>query len=320
MRFVSLFAGIGGLDLGLERVGMECVAQVEIDDYCQKILSKHWANVPKYKDVRDVGKDNLPTTDLICGGFPCQPFSVAGKRGGKEDDRYLWPEMFRIIQETRPTWIIGENVAGIVNVALDTVCLDLESEGYEVQPIIIPACSVNAPHRRDRVWIVGHAKSAGTTTQREVFTGRTRNQESADTIGIDKQTKSDSHDRPPTQGSDSHASDTESGKRLSGYKNESIFPGGKTRKEHSGSVVDAPNPNGQGSQKREVQPSHSRKQQSAIIGSPWDENWLEVATRLCRVDDGLPRQVDRVNRLKALGNAIVPQVAYQIMEAIKETI
>ena len=161
MTFGSLFAGIGGFDLGLERAGMECKWQVEIDPFCLKVLEKHWPGVKRYGNVKTVGKHNLEPVDLICGGFPCQPFSVAGKRGGREDNRYLWPEMLRVISEVRPTWVIGENVAGIVNMALDQVCSDLEGEGYEVQPFIIPACAVNAPHRRDRVWIVAHAQVNG---------------------------------------------------------------------------------------------------------------------------------------------------------------
>ena len=110
--------------------------------------------MPCHKDIREVRGELYAGVTLLTGGFPCQPFSVAGKQRGKDDNRYLWPEMLRVIREARPTWIIGENVAGIVNLALDTVCADLEGEGYEVEPIIVPACAVDAPHRRDRVWII----------------------------------------------------------------------------------------------------------------------------------------------------------------------
>lgn len=160
MKFISLFAGIGGFDLGFERAGMECVAQVEIDPFCQKVLAKHWPDVPRYGDIRDVGKHNLPTAELICGGFPCQPFSNAGKRRGKKDDRYLWPEMLRVVAELKPKWFVGENVPGIINLALDTVLSDLENEGYTCETFIVPACAVNAPHRRDRVWIVGNSENS----------------------------------------------------------------------------------------------------------------------------------------------------------------
>lgn len=158
MKFVSLFAGIGGFDLGLERAGMQCVGQVEIDKKCQLVLAKHWPNVKRISDIRDVKGDEFGTVDLICGGFPCQPFSTAGKRKGQTDDRYLWPEMLRVIQAIRPAWVIGENVAGIISLALDQVHSDLESIGYQVQSFIIPACAVGAPHRRDRVWVVANSR------------------------------------------------------------------------------------------------------------------------------------------------------------------
>lgn len=158
----SLFSGIGGLDLGLERAGWTIKWQVEVDEWCRKVLTKHWPDVPRYGDIRELKGDELEPVDLICGGFPCQPFSVAGKRRGAADDRYLWPEMFRIIKALRPAWVLGENVANIVNMALDTVLSDLESEGYEAATFVIPACAVGAPHRRDRVWIVAysHGKQA----------------------------------------------------------------------------------------------------------------------------------------------------------------
>jgi len=139
MRFGSLFAGIGGFDLGLERAGMECVWQVEIDPYCQKVLAKHWPQVKRYDDVRECGEHNLETVDLICGGFPCQPHSVAGKRRGAVDDRNLWPEYRRVLAELRPRWVLGENVPGIVTTMLDEVLSDLESEGYAATTIVLPA-------------------------------------------------------------------------------------------------------------------------------------------------------------------------------------
>ena len=139
---------------------MICKWQVENNPFCLKVLAKHWPDVKRYEDVREVGKHNLESVNLICGGFPCQPFSVAGKRRGKEDDRWLWPEMLRVITELRPTWVIGENVPGIINMELDKVLSDLEDQGYETAPpLIIPACAVDADHRRDRVWIIAHNNS-----------------------------------------------------------------------------------------------------------------------------------------------------------------
>jgi len=164
LKILDLFSGIGGFSLGLERTGnFETVAFCEIDKYCKLLLQKHWKGVKIYDDVKKITKegfeaDGIPSPDVITGGFPCQPFSVAGKQKGTSDDRHLWPEMFRIIKAFKPRFVIGENVRGIINiqdgVVFEAVCTDLESEGYEVQPFIIPAAGVGAPHRRERVWII----------------------------------------------------------------------------------------------------------------------------------------------------------------------
>lgn len=158
MRHLDLFSGIGGFALAAQWTWgdqYEPLAFCEIDDYCQRVLKKHWPQVLIFPDIHDLRGDRFETVDLITGGFPCQPFSVAGKRRGTEDDRALWPQMFRVIKEARPSWVLGENVTGIINMELDTVLSDLEGEGYTCQPFVIPACGVNAPHRRNRVWIVG---------------------------------------------------------------------------------------------------------------------------------------------------------------------
>ena len=153
----SLFAGIGGLDLGLERAGMTVLWQVEIDDYCTKVLEKHWPNVARFRDVRECGRHNLAPVDVICGGFPCQPVSYAGRRRGAQDNRWLWPEMLRIVAELKPSWVLAENVPGLISMGLlDGLCADLEGKGYETGTLVFPACALGAPHIRQRVFILAH--------------------------------------------------------------------------------------------------------------------------------------------------------------------
>lgn len=166
MKVLDLFSGIGGFSLGLERAGMETVAFCEQDNFCQKILKKHWPKIPIYNDVRSLNYEGR--VDLICGGYPCQPESVAGNRKGKEDDRWLWPFMFSIIKKHKPNWVIGENVAGHISMGLDTVINDLESEGYTTRSFVIPACAVNAKHRRDRVWVLAYSSSKRQQRSREL--------------------------------------------------------------------------------------------------------------------------------------------------------
>ena len=246
MRVLDLFSGIGGFSLGLERAGMETVAFCEIDPFCRKVLKKHWPDVPIFEDIKTLRGDEVGSVDVVCGGFPCQPFSCAGLRQGKEDDRFLWPEMFRIIRETRPTWVIGENVAGFIGMEFDNCAADLEAEGYEVQAFIIPACAVNAPHRRDRVWIVANRADTGLKILR---------QERENTV---LQT---ANDRPTSQ-------------NPIGGRN-----GGRDNGDQAG--------------------------MQCSLQNVWDEPWIEAATRLCGVD---ARVSNRVDRLKCLGNAVVPQI------------
>ena len=249
MRFLSLFAGIGGFDLGLERAGFECAGQVEINPFCQKVLAKHWPNVKRIGDIREVKGNEFGAIDLVCGGFPCQPFSTAGKRKGKSDARYLWPEMLRVINTIKPSWIIGENVKGLITLGLDTICDELENEGYAVQTMCIPACSIGAVHRRERLFILANSASyglyKGETTRSDVSTNDTRRKE--------EQEKNSKHERCGCFRN-----------VLDGYCNQ--------------------------------------------IGT-WGVEPPEI-----RVDDGLPNRMDRI---KALGNAVVPQIVEIIGRAIK---
>lgn len=157
MTGLSLFSGIGGLDLAFEWAGGTVAAMVEIDPYCRKVLRKHWPDVPLFEDVRKLRAEDVGTIDIIYGGFPCQPFSVAGDRRGRDDDRFLWPEFSRLVRELGPRWVVGENVPGILSLAADDICADLESAGYEVGIWDFEAAVVGAPHRRERIFFVAHA-------------------------------------------------------------------------------------------------------------------------------------------------------------------
>jgi len=163
MRLLDLFSGIGGFSYAAEKLvgGYETVAFCEQDEFCQQVLRKHWKDVPIYDDVRTIDATRLGTIDIVAGGFPCQAVSQAGLQKATEDDRWLWDEMLRIIQDCKPRWVIGENVVGLINInqgiLFEQVQTDLEKEGYSVQSVVIPAASKNAPHRRDRVWIIAHS-------------------------------------------------------------------------------------------------------------------------------------------------------------------
>jgi len=182
LKVLDLFSGLGGFSLGLERTGhFRTVAFCDNNKFSKLILDKHWKGIKIYDDVRAITKENfetdgIETPDIITGGFPCQPFSVAGKQKGTDDDRHLWPEMFRIIKVFQPKFVIGENVPGIVNiqdgVVFETVCTNLEDEGYEVQPFNIPAAAVGAPHQRKRIWFIAVrsdvANTIGNDERREI--------------------------------------------------------------------------------------------------------------------------------------------------------
>lgn len=266
MTFGSLFSGIGGFDLGLERAGMRCGWQVEIDPFCQRVLAKHWPDVRRYGDIKEC--HNLPPVDLICGGVPCQPASVAGKQRGTSDDRWLWPEAFRIVREVRPAWLLFENVCGILalesGVVFENLLLELEALGYEVETAIIPACGVDAPHRRDRVWIVAHSKSERDRGEQREF----RQEERRQGIALSWDTEQSGQD-----------------------------------------VADSYRQGSQGWNKR---------QRSAGEWTAGSSRWPDEAdgfpqSAIRRVAHGVPSRVDR---LKALGNAVVPQVIETIGRAI----
>ena len=163
MRVGSLFSGVGGFDLGLERAGMSVVWQSEIDPYAAAVLRKHWPSVPNLGDIRSIRGHAVEPIDVLCGGFPCQPHSVAGKRQGAKDERHLWPDFARLVRELRPRWVLAENVAGIRTTAADEVIGDLEAAGYTVWPCVVGLYAFGAPHERMRVCFVAHAEEFGSS-------------------------------------------------------------------------------------------------------------------------------------------------------------
>lgn len=298
MRVLSLCAGIGGFDLAAEWAGHEVVGQVEIDPFCLRVLAKHWPGVPRIPDIFDVKGDEFGPVDLVTAGFPCQPYSVAGKRRGAGDDRALWPEVFRVTAACRPRWFLGENVAGFIRLALDDCLADLEAIGYEAWAVVLPACAVGAWHRRDRVWIVAHADEGG--------------RGSGESPLLPRPLQSD----PARCGEDVADAARElphgSGIAGTGRRSESSDRRGPTADTDGGR---------HGAPQRAVPPwrygalgTGGRDVESGICG---------VAARLPGWVDGTGTEAppgltewkvpSRANRLKALGDAIVPQVAYEII-------
>jgi len=315
LTHVSLFTGIGGLDLAAEWADFETILQVEMDDYANKVLEKHWPDVKRVKDIRDVTRETLAhasgyglqetepnetdikksergnslrprvagcSTDripveteknykpvtVVSGGFPCQPFSQAGKRGGRGDDRYLWPEMLRVICELRPTWVIGENVSGLLSIdeglEIEAIISQLEDAGYEVCPLHYPAAGVGALHRRGRVFFVANSKESRAGQDNE---------------GL-RQGIEGAHRREGSIVANSIC------KRMETHRNE----------ESSSSI-------------------HQERESDTRRDISTSGAWWEVEPDVGRVVDGLSKRVDR---LRCLGNAVVPQQAYPIFKAIAE--
>jgi DNA (cytosine-5)-methyltransferase 1 len=322
---LDLFSGIGGFALAAKWNGYRTVGFCDNEPYAQAVLKKHWPEVPIHKDIREVRGDLYAGVTLLTGGFPCQPFSVAGKQRGKDDNRYLWPEMLRVIQEARPTWIIGENVAGIVNLALDQVCADLEGQGYEVEPIIIPACAVDAPHRRDRVWIVGHSKLDGLTAsktsgglfdQSEEQRGKVEKRESS---GASCASSDVAYTVSLSEGS---AHGSKEWGCVRGRQDEDISQRnemGSNSSDSSENVADTVKQGWEGrvhrreDTEREGVDGHSGCC-GATHGQSGEAIWL-TEPNVGRVANGIP---NRSHRLKGLGNAIVPQVASEIIRCINK--
>jgi len=279
MNHLSLFSGIGGFDLAAEWIGWKNIGQVEKDAFCLQVLNKNFPDVPKFTDIKTFTKADLPRgVDIITGGFPCQPFSQAGVRRGRDDDRHLWPEMLRVIQEFNPTWVVAENVRGLLTIekglAFEQVCLDLEALNYDVQPIIIPACALNAPHRRDRVWFIGHSNKSELNRKKQ---GGVRKEGSKEKIS----------------GAINNSS------RESGRANQLLFADREFNRYES----DDTNPVNKGLEGQ--QQSKTTGQYRQLSGKrsyerpDWDKNWLEIATKFCSVDDGLPLELEQFKLSKS---------------------
>jgi DNA (cytosine-5)-methyltransferase 1 len=292
VRHGSLESGIGGFDYAAEQTGWENVFHNEINPFCRTILNYYWPKAKSYANVFGFnGYEWRGKVDIITGGFPCQPFSHAGKRKGTSDDRHIWPENMRIVREAQPSWCVFENVPGIINIengmVFEQVCADLENEGYEVTPFIIPACATDKDHRRDRVWFVAYSDSRRWNTQSRVsalcIEGRDNNNAFASNID-----------------DESNAANTLCSRQQ-----------------------------GQGEHRRPGYPTQDADRQinRTINGNQFKETWLEAATRLCSVDDGFAGRLDttsiskskwRTESLKAYGNAIVWEVAFEIFKAIEK--
>ena len=308
LTHLSLFSGVGGLDLAAEWAGFQTVGQCEWADYPRGVLQKHWPDVPKWRDIRTLTKEGfrerteLDTVTVLSGGFPCQPFSTAGKRRGKEDDRYLWPEMLRVISEIRPAWVVGENVAGLVSLALDTVLSDLEGIGYACQTLIIPACAVDAPHRRDRCVILAYANGKGLQRSKQrgaSNTGRTtESHESACQCGSPM---ANTQRIGRGAGGDKSNNDCKRNDSASeqGWRSE-LCPAGC-----GGSYV--PDTDG-------AMPSDTLRAWRGQSGFGNIGRW-SAEPDVGRVAHGIPHRVDR---LRCLGNAVVPQQFYPVFRAIAD--
>ena len=282
LNVLDLFSGIGGFSLGLEATGgFETKAFCELDKYCKSVLKKHWPDTRQYDDIKELTYDKLrsdgiDTIDIITGGYPCQPFSVAGKQKGTEDKRHLWPEYFRLVKECRPTWVIGENVSGHIKLGLDQVIEDLESEGYATRTFSISASSIGANHQRERIWIIANSNSNGLLKDDSNIRPQSTESIGKDSGSIRKDIPREQHMANTNSGS----KETLNQERVLGEQNTE----GETERYPDGSLQ---------------------------IHGQWN-----IEPNVGRVADGIPSRVDR---LKSLGNSLVPQIPYYIGQTILRT-
>jgi DNA (cytosine-5)-methyltransferase 1 len=304
MKHGSLFSGIGGFDLAAQWMGWKNVFHCEYNPFGQRVLKYYWPNAISYTDVKEADfTRHAGQIDILTGGFPCQPYSTAGKRLGKEDDRHLWPEMLRAIREISPRYVVGENVRGLLSwnrgVVFDEVQTDLETEGYNVLPFLLPACAVNAPHRRDRVWFIAYAGNG-------LYKGELDNRRNPSATGRSKGEYQQKNGR------------NEDRQRV--------------RAEFGTIGEDATNAHGNKRRKGglyEKEPQTTERYTSSRNTRGHERGgWQNFPTQppVCGRNDGVPTELDgitvsrhRRESMKAYGNAIVPQLAYKIFKAIEET-
>jgi DNA (cytosine-5)-methyltransferase 1 len=344
MTHGSLFSGIGGFDLASEWMGWENLFHCEWNDFGQTVLKHYWPNAHTYHDIT---KSDFTIwngrIDVLTGGFPCQPYSQAGKRLGKEDDRHLWPEMLRAIREIQPRWVVGENVLGLVNwnggLVFDEVQADLEAQGYQVQPYVLPACAVNAPHRRDRVWFVAYADDTRTVNAMRDNGNGAENDKGRQGKPQSESWTACGHDSRPNRNGLHEC-----------YREHEIEPsqrGVDAQRDVEQIRWDDANGKGKGWGKGIGQKADIKRRQVAESGQEryglrndigtGDTNYATRGTGygagfryfptqspICGRNDGLPTGLDgitfskwRQESIKAYGNAIVPQVAYQIFKSIQ---
>jgi len=281
MKVLDLFSGIGGFSIGLEKAGFETVAFCEIEDYPRAVLRRHWPDTPIYRDVKQLTGEQLRADgiipDVIVGGYPCQPFSLAGVRRGEEDDRHLWPEVRRLVKEIRPTWCIFENVAGHITMGLDQVLSDLEAEDYSARPFVIPACGVDAPHRRDRVWIVANTRHQ---PRQDSISGSVRGN-GAGQYAERKRSNEAAETARPSETSETLA--YTSLQRLQGRTERQVHGVGNISRQSKGGGTDK-------------------------------QKFWATEPNVGRVANGVS---NRSHRIKALGNAVVPQIPEIIGRIIK---
>lgn len=352
MVHASLFSGIGGFDLAAEWAGWENAFNCEIDPFCRQVLKYHFPNAVQYDDIKTtdftVWRGKI---DVLTGGFPCQPFSTAGKRKGTADNRYLWPEMLRVIREICPRWVVGENVLGIVSwdggLVFERVHADLEAAGYEVQAFVLPACSVGAPHLRYRIWFVAHAIEdsecngckVGESNQKGTEVRQFRNVGAGSSYGIHIQERT-------TSNSSDNGCRTRDGEGCESRERD-VLPGEQEGREIRGehNRCDCERASFYSNSERLSELNSSAESVKSTFGDNKRSkgeisNWSKFPTKspICRGDDGFSRILDHEAVLngkrvitethvghkwmeltiKAYGNAIVPQVAYRIFNAINK--